>query len=228
MTDNENTSSIHSGGPGPGSVPQGRERVHHAPFGAVSFFTGSNKAIQQALGPKRAKRGSPLKSDPMAALLALAGQPAEAFCLLPLPEYLIVLDVDWPEPDPAIAVLVHRAIGRAFDCAILGVQWLNRWEDNLPNGLWHWGWRTSEGITPLNCGFMNSRYLWAVFNNGQAVPSMRSARGPMVSTPPGFALASSQCRWTFTERAWSPQDEREVVIYQAVDFSDPFRPYPIR
>jgi hypothetical protein len=156
--------------------------------------------------------------------LALAGEPAEAFCLAPSAEDLPPLMESWDEENPAVKELVTKAIKDSIDLAAQGKPWLNRWEMDKPTSTWLWSWRASSGIGYLNGGAMFTRFVWAIFTSDGALPSIRVSRSAYAYTPPGVLLSQKKCTWTFTERAWSATDDHDVEIHKGIDLEDPLRP----
>ena len=159
------------------------------------------------------------------AFLALAREPAEAFCLVPDAGGLTSLPAVWGERDPELLSLVTKDINVAIDLAARGDRWLNRWEGNRrPTGLWHWSWKDSDGISVLNGGVCFVQFLFVSYTAAGALSSIRVSRSAYSGTPPGIILSHSGCSWSFIERSWSPSDEHEVTIHPGIDLSQPFRP----
>lgn len=206
-----------------------RERIHRPPFGRVAYYTGSIKTTETA----NRRLAQPMTEDAKThtcfppSILALAGSPAEAWCLMPDHQDLFALDGRWPEKNRDRAAAVSLAIEAAFDAAENGRPWLNAWVNGFPVGLWHWTRRFSEDITPLNGGTMGMRYLWAVFDDVGRLCSLRISEGQWASTPAGIALSIPTYDWVFTERPWAPSPERKVCVRAAIDPSElpePFLP----
>lgn len=158
------------------------------------------------------------------AFLALAGEPPESFCLVLNADGLRALLAAWGERDPELLSLVTKDINVAIDLAARGDRWLNRWEGNRPNGLFHWSWKDSDGISVLNGGVCFVQFLFVSYTAAGALSSIRVSRSAYSGTPPGIILSHSGCSWSFIERSWSPSDEHEVAIHQGIDLSQPFRP----
>jgi hypothetical protein len=156
--------------------------------------------------------------------LALVGEPAEAFCLMPDPVELPVLFELWSAKSPPFTQAIGAALDTAVELAGERKPWLCRWAAGRPTGLWHWSFRGSSWIKPLNGGVMYSRYYWAIFNADGALPSIRMSKSTEVDTPPGMALSHPGYNWSFTERSWSNADDHDVSICHGIDLSNPLRP----
>lgn len=156
--------------------------------------------------------------------LALAGEPAEAFCLVPDPAELPALFELWSAKSPQFTAAIGAAIDVAIEHADSGRPWLCRWGEKRPTGLWLWSYRSSFGISMFSGGSMCSRYQWAIFNADGAIPSIRLSRSTEVDTPPGLALSHPGYNWSFTERSWTSTDDHDVAICQGIDLSNPLRP----
>lgn len=158
--------------------------------------------------------------------LALSGEPAEAFCLVPDPNELAALAANWPEPDPEVSAQVQNAIGDSIKLAAADQPSLNCWRQDRPTGLWLWNWRTSDGIGMLNGGNVFTNYIFAVYTQDGALSSVRESESPGSYSPPGLALSHKGCTWTFTERAWSASEDRKMVLHQGINLEHPLRPQP--
>jgi len=156
------------------------------------------------------------------AFLDMAGEPPESFCLIPDPAELPSLATSWPESDPAMSILVQKAIATSIELASQGKPWLCQWDHDRPHGLWLWSGRSSAGISPMNGGFVFTRHIWAVFASDGAVPSVRESASTSVRSPSGLMMSIAP--WSFTERAWSGADDHKVLLHAGVSLESPLWP----
>lgn len=164
-----------------------------------------------------------------AAFRAVAGQPAEAFCVPPDPGQLPALAASWTAAAPQHAPALMAAIADARARAAARRPWLNRWDgDGRPDGLWHWSWTVQ--IAPcsmFNGGDMRTSYVWAVFAAGRLLPAVRCSASAKQHMPPGLAIG---CVWWMrVEEPWHPGAEGGGVRYESrLDLSRPHAPACVR
>ncbi len=208
----------------PGIEP--RERIHRAPYDDLRR-TASGRRPARSPRPQQKPGGWNEAAWRQAglhpSLLALAGEPPETFCLVPASDHLPDLAERWngSHADP---MAIDDAIGAAFDQAGCGGAWLNRWFRGRPCGLWLWSWWNWEGVSLFNGGSAFSRYVWAIYAQDGSVISARVSRSRTTPCPGHYARARKDCPWTFTERAWNPQDDGQVTTGHYLDCADPLYP----